>query len=77
MDVAPHALGETFEEIVNELALQIADALDVQRQVDDRVRASAEIDGRSLSWFASTPFELTLTRVVLPVDRSWTKMSSR
>ena len=46
VDVAAHALREPFEEIVNQLALQIADALDVQRQVDDRVRASAEIDGR-------------------------------
>src|SRR5688572_28791180 len=45
MDIAPNALRETFEEIVNELALQIADALDVYRQVDDCVRPSTEIDG--------------------------------
>ena len=45
MHVAAHALREPFEEIVNQLALQIADALDLQRQVDDRMRPSAEIDG--------------------------------
>src|SRR5437763_1758153 len=39
-------------------------------------RPSAEIDGALLKAFASTPAELTLTRVVLLVFRSRTKMSS-
>src|SRR5688572_28366645 len=46
MDIATDPLREPFEEIVDQLALQIAHALDVQRQVDDRVRASAEIHRR-------------------------------
>ena len=36
---------------------------------------SAEIEGGQLSEFASAPDESTLIRSVIPVTRSWTKMS--
>ncbi len=39
-------MREPFEEVMDQLALQIADALDMQRQIDDGMRPSPEIDGR-------------------------------
>ena len=44
VDVGPRADGEAFEEIVDQLGLQIADPHDLHLQVDDRVRPPAEID---------------------------------
>ena len=44
MNVGPRALREAFEEVLHELRLEIADALHLQPQVDDGVRAAAEID---------------------------------
>ncbi len=44
--VAASADSESFEEIVHQLRLQVADAPDLHLQVDDRVRPSSEIDRR-------------------------------
>ena len=41
VDVPRKPMRKTFEEIVNQIALQIADALDVQREVYDRVGSPA------------------------------------
>src|SRR4029453_5714574 len=45
VDVRARTLGEAFEEILDELGLQIADARDLQCEIDDGVRAAGQIDG--------------------------------
>src|SRR5688572_12333245 len=44
VDVAARALRKSFEEVVNQFALQVPDALDRERQIDDGVWSPAEID---------------------------------
>ena len=46
MDVGACALREAFEEVADQLRLQIADHAHLEPQVDDRVDAAAEIDRR-------------------------------
>ena len=46
VDVGLRALREPFEEVLDELRLQIADAADLEPQIDDRVDAPAQIDRR-------------------------------
>jgi hypothetical protein len=51
VNVGAGAEGEPGEEVVNELGLQIADACHPGPQIDDGVRASAEVDGRDRERF--------------------------
>ncbi len=46
VDVGFRALGEPLEEVLDELCLQIADAADLEPQIDDCVHAAAQIDRR-------------------------------
>ena len=46
MHVGARALGEAVEEVVDQLGLEIADAADLELQVDDGMDAAAEIDRR-------------------------------
>jgi hypothetical protein len=45
VDVGARRRGEPFEEIGDQLTLQVADHADAQLEIDHRVRTAAEVDG--------------------------------
>ena len=51
VNIAAHAEREPFEEIVDQFTLEIAHAVDFQREIDHGVRPSAEIDSSDTERF--------------------------
>src|SRR5262249_4680779 len=51
--------GKSFEEIVDELRLQVADALDGGLELDDRVRPAAEVNRRHCKRFVHRHHEVS------------------
>src|SRR5690348_16349314 len=45
VDVGARALGEAVEKVVDEIGFEIADAVDLQLEIDDGVDPAAEVDG--------------------------------